>query len=397
MSWRDQLQPASFRGVAFHVEADDASFGRRVQLHEYPKRDKPYAEDLGRKAREIGLTAFLVGDDYMAARDKLLAAIEEPGPGTLVHPWYGQMTVVVKDDGCRVTHSRQDGGLARIQLTFVESGELVFPSASAALGAGTLTAADHLQEVTQDDFVETFQVEALPAWVLEDAAAVASDSLGKMEAALATVGGVLANPVSALGDLGQQLQAPAVFAQRVFGLFSKASAVVDAATDMGRYNFLRALGAVRAMALFLRQAKAPGLAPARAQLVDNRNALAALQRRALLVQASGMAASMPLPVYDDAQGLRAELLRALDDEAVDATDQAYDALMDLRAKVHADMTARMRDSARLKVIQPREVMPALALAYDLYEEPGRADEIVARNRVRHPGFVPAEPVKVLSA
>lgn len=50
--WRDRLRDASFRGVPFSVDDDDASFGRRVQLHEYPKRDKPYTEDLD--AQRVG-------------------------------------------------------------------------------------------------------------------------------------------------------------------------------------------------------------------------------------------------------------------------------------------------------------------------------------------------------
>jgi prophage DNA circulation protein len=53
--WRDVLlsQPASFRGVIFHVETGGKSSGRRTVTHEYPKRDDPYAEDMGRVARHF--------------------------------------------------------------------------------------------------------------------------------------------------------------------------------------------------------------------------------------------------------------------------------------------------------------------------------------------------------
>ena len=46
----ENLRPASFRGVAFEVESHSESGGRRIELHEYPLRDTPYAEDLGKKA-----------------------------------------------------------------------------------------------------------------------------------------------------------------------------------------------------------------------------------------------------------------------------------------------------------------------------------------------------------
>lgn len=48
MTWKDRLQDASFRGVPFKVEEESAGTGRRVETHEYPNRDKPYTEDLGK-------------------------------------------------------------------------------------------------------------------------------------------------------------------------------------------------------------------------------------------------------------------------------------------------------------------------------------------------------------
>jgi prophage DNA circulation protein len=38
---------------------------------------------------------------------------------------------------------------------------------------------------------------------------------------------------------------------------------------------------------------------------------------------------------------------------------------------------------------------AVLCAGDLFDDPTRADEIVVRNNIRHPGFVPVRPLKVL--
>lgn len=400
MAWQDRLQKASFRGVEFQVEADDAAFGRRIQLHEYPQRDKPYAEDLGRKAREISLTAFLLGPDYMEVRDQLLEAVEKPGPGTLVHPWYGELTVSIKDDGCRVTHARDEGGMCRVQLSFVESGELAFPSAADAAGAKVLMATDTMEAVSIEEFGQDFSLDNLPAWVTDDAIASATSILDELDAALSS--GVLANPIGTLMDeLGPLLSTPMGFAKRVFGLFSKASAILQTSAkfaDFSSLNFLRAFSSIQAASRFKNAARPAGtITPARTRLYDNRDAISTLVRRAALMQAAGMTAAMPLPVYDDAVALRQDLLAALDEEAATASDTAYTALMDLRTQVHVDMTTRLRSAARLQEVRPRAVMPALALAYDLYEDTGREGEIIARNRIRHPGFIPAESLKVLSA
>lgn len=399
MAWQDQLQKASFRGVEFQVEADDAAFGRRVQLHEYPQRDKPFVEDMGRKAREISLTAFLVGPEYMAARDRLLEAVEQAGPGELVHPWYGRLAVSIKDDGCRVTHSRDEGGVCRIRLTFIESGELAFPAAGAASGAKTLLAADALEELSIEQFAEGFTLDGFPAWVADDALAAAGDMLGTLDGVLSS--GILTNPAGTLlGELGDLLAVPMNFATRLFGLYSKTAAVVQrltAGADFSTANYRRASSAVRAAGQFPAASRGSVVTPARTRLYDNRAALAALQRRAALVQASAMTATMPLPVFDDAVALRRDLLVALDAEAAQADDVAYVALAELRTQVHRDMGARIRAAARLRDYAPGEVLPALAVAYDLYEDTAREDEIIVRNRIRHPGFVPPAPLKVLSA
>ena len=75
----------------------------------------------------------------------------------------------------------------------------------------------------------------------------------------------------------------------------------------------------------------------------------------------------------------------------------YRVLQDARTAVHQDIGERLDGAARLRLVTPAEPLPALVLAYDLYEDVARDGEIAARNKIRHPGFVPAEPMKVLSA
>ncbi|HGW7256049.1 TPA: DNA circularization N-terminal domain-containing protein, partial [Escherichia coli] len=93
--WREKLLEASFRGVPFKVEEESAGTGRRVETHEYPNRDKPYTEDLGKVTFRPSITAYVVGDDCFDQRDRLIDALNKPGPGTLVHPTYGEMKVCV--------------------------------------------------------------------------------------------------------------------------------------------------------------------------------------------------------------------------------------------------------------------------------------------------------------
>jgi len=98
MSWRDDYRPGAFRGVPFHLKTSTSTGGRRTVLNEYPLRDEPSTEDMGRRARQYQLTMTLIGPDYMARRDRLIEALEAAGPGTLVHPFRGELYVAVLGD-----------------------------------------------------------------------------------------------------------------------------------------------------------------------------------------------------------------------------------------------------------------------------------------------------------
>ncbi len=119
--WRAALQPASFSSAGFHVEVGGQAGGRRIALHEFPKKNKPYAEDMGRRAQRVQISAYLLGPFYTADRDALIAACEQEGPGTLVHPTLGSMRVVC--EGYRCEESREKGGFCAFELSFVEAGQ----------------------------------------------------------------------------------------------------------------------------------------------------------------------------------------------------------------------------------------------------------------------------------
>src|SRR5450830_396867 len=91
--WMDQLRSASYRGVPFGMLGGEGQFGRRNVVHEYPFRDTVWVEDLGRAARRINVTGFLVGDDCIAQRDRMISVCEQDGDAILIHPTYGEMTV----------------------------------------------------------------------------------------------------------------------------------------------------------------------------------------------------------------------------------------------------------------------------------------------------------------
>lgn len=388
------LRPASFRGVPFQVDSTDMGAGRRTTLHEYPQRDKPWVEDLGRAAREVAFEAFVVGADYVDQANRLLAAIEEPGSGALIHPWFGTLTVSLKDLA-RVTFNRELG-YARFSLSFVESGELTFPAAGSSTASQSRLAAANIETAAVADFTKKFDVTGFQDFVAADASAGISNAITQ----------VASGQVPGLSALGFAERSSGVITTALGLLTSPANLGLTLAGFLGVSNYaqagLRWYSVAQALARLAQVAglgvpQAPSVyTPSRQQSYVNVSAVNALNRQVLLAQAVGVSSLVSADVYDDTIGLRNSLTAALDAESLNASDSTYTALQEARSAVWQDLTSRSRDGARLTTKTPADTTPALVLAYDLYEDAGRATDIVARNRLRHPGFVPPVPLRVLT-
>ncbi|BCB26480.1 tail protein [Sulfurimicrobium lacus] len=393
MAWRDQWQEASFRGVKFRFRSAAGALGRRNVVHEYPGRDEAYVEDMGRKAREFTFEAFVIGADYMRWRDQLEEACEKEGSGELVHPTRGRMQVAVQD--CRPTENIDAGGMASYALTFIQDGGNLNPSVRVDTSAAVDIAGDNATDAASKDFSKSFKVDGMPDFVNNDALATINDAMDGIRAA-------------ANGMMPDMSILPA-FNAAAGGILGKLTALMRLPTDLasgiaGQIAGLRALGtsplsafnALATLFQFGKHAQTSGyvpavpVTPARIQQASNRAAVQTLVRRIALIEAAKASSSVKYASREEAIALRDNLVAKLEAEAEDgaAPDPVYFALTDLRVAVVNDIQTRAADLESLMQYTPRATVPAIVLAYQIYEDPERDEDIVARNRVKHPGFVP---------
>lgn len=410
-TWRDQLQPASFRGVRFEVDSDSSPAGRRTQTHEFVQRDQPFVEDLGRQTREFKFAAFVIGADCYTKRDALLAALDKPGPGELVHPQFGKLNVTAGD--CSVSHERREGGMVRFDLVFIEAGEKGFPVGTPNTSRQLIKAKRGLLDMAGDKFTEAMSlVNAGRAKMnaLQTALAVpfnvAQGYFGEAMRAVGSVTGfadkLVATPAGFLG-LFSSLGGGAS------GLFSRFSSYAGTLQSLlGKSRSARELSSSYAYA---------GDSTTRQVAV----AAQRLVRDAVLVQIADEAAAMPVPapplappaapaldqqvaqpieraevpVTTDVLAVRAEIDAAFWAAALDEADHdRFEQLEATRKALYRHLTAVATAGVKLVEVKPTAQVPALVLAYRRFGDASRAGEIVTRNRIRHPGFVPPVTLQV---
>lgn len=101
--------------------------------------------------------------------------------------------------------------------------------------------------------------------------------------------------------------------------------------------------------------------------------------------------------YDELIETRTVLTEALDTELLlETNDEMYKKIEDARVAVFEVLTSRADLQQRLITVTPTDVVPAVVLAYDYHDDATRDSEIALRNGVRHEGFCPASPLRILS-
>lgn len=417
----ENLRPASFRGVAFEVESHSESGGRRVELHEYPLRDTPYAEDLGKKAGKWQIEAFLVNgkSGYAERRDKLREALNASGPGTLIHPYLGELSVSV--DGYSLKETTREGGYCTFSISFVEAGQPVEPDVEKDTAANVLDKAEAAKEAATAGFLDEY----MP--LLEDLEGLA----GKVPALLSEATAFLGTPLSILSRAqsaaSSVLALPDRLASRILGYLGTIRQLGGIATSGLKMNALTALlgkksagtasswlvtsnGVIAGIVGETSWPQAgggsigggtpspetPGVG---ASTVANRaeTPLIDLIAAGAVIEAAIESADADYGTADDALASRDAVLEAIDEvQRANCSDAVFTALSELAAAVNEDLTTRGAELPKLGSATLFMSMPALAASYRLYGDVGQADAIVARNRIRHPGRVPGGvPLEVI--
>lgn len=119
MSWRDDLRPASYRGVPFYVAANSRTNGRRGFTYEFAKGDRSLDEDLGKRVTRVAVSGYVIGDDYDLQADALERALNREGGGTLILPILGRMYMRC-EFGPRAER-KEEGGIAYFEMAFVDA------------------------------------------------------------------------------------------------------------------------------------------------------------------------------------------------------------------------------------------------------------------------------------
>lgn len=403
----DQLRPASFRGVSFDVPDDENAFGNRVARYEYPGRDGAGHDPLGLSVEAFTLTAVIIGADFLTAAAALRTALKKAGAGQLIHPHHGEKNVLVID--VREQHSSSAIGEVRFQITFEEYQEPEYPTSVIDTASALGLSSSNLFATLEGEFNSFFNGN-IPDFLTADALTRVNSYANQLQGLLAQ-GGVL----NLIGGVIPQWQSIGNgFAGSVVNLFSSIA-------NLAKPKAKPVIGTARAVSATPRQVKGIMTAMVAASDVSirdegtpatstgatrqrNATALDNLMRGAALASMGAAARYATYESREEAVAFRqaaADRLSSLrDDYGTAGWDASWRVAGQQLAALSRDINDRIGRLPRTLVIRPQAVRSSVALAHRLYGDDrnvvfDQAADLVSRNRVRHPGFVPASEMEVL--
>ncbi len=420
-AWKLQLQQASFRGVNFRVSDAETLIGRRNVLHEYPLRDTPYAEDLGKKAREFTINAYVIGDDVYAQSKRLIAATEDnDSPGVLVHPTLGIRTVIPQQ--CRHVFRNSEGGIEYFVLSFVDAGANIHPTTtvdtqtnSRTVIASSIAAMkesftsmystdgfnDSLERLARDTLIGTSQASAGGRVIPKEASftGVLQSILSKgayFSGATEQFSALKSSITSFTNDIDIIVNEPETLADEVNDIIS---ALSESYPDNPQQQLLALINLFNSFGADLPQVLLttlglPVTTDNRIQMALNQQQLIDLIQVSALMQMVLSIALIDFASREDALETQSTVESLMEPKllslADSANDEAYNALNEARAAMVLDIKTRASTLRTVVYIKNSYSIPALVLAYKQYQDATQEADIVARNNIRNPVFVPPD-------
>lgn len=392
MGWREQYRQASFRNVPFFVGRADSSFGRRKVVHEFPGQDKPVVEDLGRSAREFAVEGYALGDDYLAQRDRIKDAVEKEGPGILIHPYYGKMRVECSQ--VSIQDNVRELNMVRFTFTFVESGEPLVPERILDTVTNLQNAKVSALSTVNEAFKSAYSLVRKPYAAYKNALNTIDSGLAIIESAKNVVASI-PNFETLLNDVKDRART----------LVSNAEELGDAFLELIPFGSfpddeIFAADEDNSRTQFDEMKKLFNLDPdEEAEDDDPAQIFSLMFQQMAVITAAGLTGLIEYDSLDDAEEIQDVLLSKMDElQEGEMADEVYETFRTLREAVIADSDERGKSLARLTSYKPNQSTPAITIAQSLYSDIEQEQDIIDRNKIQHPGFVPGSiSIEVLTS
>ena len=386
MSWKENLRPASFRGVSFFIDTSEFTTGRRVSLHEYPDREFGFPEDLGKISRTFKVDGHILGDDYFQTKQSMIEAVETPGVGELIHPYFG--TVQVQVNSFAINEDTGRGRIASISFMFYESGDDRFPKNVQDKQSTLEARSGSAIESSKENFDDNFSIVRQPGFVVDaarDKVQKAADLFTESTQGVVTVSEEASNLAFGIRNLTAEvddlLQSPSDLSNRLLDSFQLLEDSIPSSEDrLSVIGNFTTFGDDDAQVL--------GTTPSRDRQRDNNSAFNSFIKQVAASKSALYASQVEFDSTNEANEKRQEI-SALINEQIQSTenDDVFQQFRALNAVLIKTVPDEDADIPNIENVTPNDTTNSLVLVYDLFERRDSEQDIIDRNKIKNPAVI----------
>jgi prophage DNA circulation protein len=403
MGWRErQNKFGRLDGKRFIYENVDDEGGADGVIHDIVTSGRPIYEGISKGKEAFDVTAKFVGEDYLSDMEDMIKILRNPKEHSFQHPYRGTFRCAL-DGKYKLSNSRISGGMCEFRFRLVVTSDFSIPlmkdsSADLLKQVSTLNLA-LIASYKRRFKVGTFVKQILGTIGLATAAMRVVE--GKIQAAMnlteafgSAVTG-FADQASALlrkpGDMVTSMTSTAI------GIIAGVTSSVD---DLPSRNKRAQNTFTQAMKEIFRQERptAPRLATPQS-LLEQENSIQwwLANRISFLSGAASAVTDMTFGSTDEVNLFKSEFLGFFDDITIDPDldDQMYSEVRQLKANVVEYLAGVAQDLPQLTTYTTYKALPALVVGYQIYGNNDHNLEIVDRNNVVDPMFVPPRTIEVI--
>lgn len=384
-AWKKQYLQPKFRGVEFFVKSARNSGGRRLSIHEYPNKDQIGYEDLGAKGKRFTFAAYVLGADYFTQRENLIAALDTPGPGKLVHPYRGIFDVLIED--WEEIEKVEEGRVARFSITAVVYTEQSLTVVSANPQAQTFEKKENMLDNILAEFEAAYNIAQMPVTGVQDALSAIDNFFEVVQAAKKVVYSVsdFQRELSQMKGKAVQLVLEAA------GLANYLTSLVDYGTGLDADSALDQLTELAEMyeKITTNNTKTPDniyfAEDYPATQINN------VVLQTVVASSLGLITNINYETLTQAENVKLNVLPQLDFilNSSNPPDTVYSDYRDTKAATVSFLETTVLELARVEILELTETTNVLALCHEVY---GNIDietqqEILDRNEINNPAAI----------
>ena len=278
-----------------------------------------------------------------------------------------------------------EGRLARFQVSFVESGENTFPETGTDAKASGLSAAETLVAAASAAFETAFSIANQPAFIVQAAADQLEAISTFMQNAIAKFTQPIDNLTYALRNIQNEalvlVRTPSQLAARVQSSMSDLLAELEDLPETAE----KILNEFRNIADEFEAIT--GTSASQTAIRNNQSALLSFTKQSAYGYQAQAALNTTFGNASAALQVRNQVYENLDLESYSVTDdELFQSIKQLQSQlIKALPPVDLADLVSYRVSNP---VPAILIAYELYGDLEREQEIIDQNSIAHPGFVP---------